>query len=144
MPELSAMAQRISGLPKGVFKMPDKYFEKGLRKSSSWTSPDFEIIEGSMWSVSPGIAGSIIQSTFQDFCDAKSQEDDSRRTLSFFELSTWIEARVNGASQPSDVRGAPPGVDVHSIGDLIGKSEREQIAWATGRLEQIAETPCAE
>jgi hypothetical protein len=146
LPVMAAMAERAGALPAGLFTVPDRFDEKGLSgldRTRFEYHQDFSIISGSPWSVSPTIAGRILEASTPPYCDAADEETGERRQHAIFELLVWIEARLNNASQPSDVHGGPPGVDLRRIGGLITLSEAEQAQWAAERLETIRATRCA-
>ncbi|MEV6926808.1 hypothetical protein AB0M46_20195 [Dactylosporangium sp. NPDC051485] len=142
LPEIEAMLARIRTLPPGMFVVPSTFFERGLREERRGDD-DFEVIEGSLWSISPNFVGSIVNATITTFCPAADAAAEDRRTHAYFELDTWLEARINGAQRPADVHGGPPGVDVAAVGRLIDTPEQQQIEWVRQRLTTIRETPCA-
>ncbi len=139
LPELEQMAKRLGRLPADMFTVPPAFMEAGLGEDKY---AGFQIIEGSMWSASPSMAGAVLQHTVKPYCPAADQAAEERRMRAAFELTTWLEARANDAGQPADVGGGPPGVDLREIGELITKPEQSQMQWARQRLDVINETPC--
>lgn len=140
LPEIVAMVGRIRDLPTTQLKIPSTFFEYGLRDSTTNTS-DFRIVEGSTWSVSPSLAGEILQLS-APWCPTQNPSAAARRDLATWELSAWLEARMNGTGQPDSVHGGPPGVDLTKIASLIKKPETEQAQWLTTHIRTIRETPC--
>lgn len=141
LPAVTTLVDRIRPLTGYGMTLPAAFYERGLRATAR-SSNDFRIIEGSMWSVSPSLAGAVLQATLPTFCTAAGQEADERRTQAYFELETWLEARANAAAQPSDVHGGPPGVDVAAVARVAASPKGVQAPWVAQRLSTIRTTPC--
>ncbi|RKS76399.1 hypothetical protein BZB76_1754 [Actinomadura pelletieri DSM 43383] len=140
LPELEKMANRLASLPSDRFKVPSTFMEAGLGEDKY---AGFQIIEGSMWSVSPNMASSVLQETVKPYCPAANQAAEDRHMRATFELTIWLEAWANNAGQPASVGGGPPGVDLRQIGALVKQPETTQFQWAKQRIDQINGTPCA-
>jgi hypothetical protein len=140
LPELTLMARRLQLIPGTWLQAPAALYEAGLIIGRGRTQ-DFVILEGSMWSVSPTIAGQVMQASFADVCPSAAQMSD-RRAVAMVELGTWLEARVNGAVQPADVHGGPPGVDQVALGMITQRPEAVQQAWVDQRVDVIRHAPC--
>lgn len=138
----SAMMRRLNAIPAGLLSAPDAFYERGLRDFRQYPY-DFMIHEGSSWSISGGMTAAIQQMTLPRYCPAKDRAAEERRMLASFELSQWIESRLNGEGQPSNVHGGPPGVDLSTIERLIRQPEDVQAIWFHEHLGVIRGTPCA-
>jgi hypothetical protein len=134
------MARRLQLIPGTWLQAPAALYEAGLIIGRGRTQ-DFVILEGSMWSVSPTIAGQVMQASFADVCPSAAHMSD-RRAVAMVELGTWLEARVNGAVQPADVHGGPPGVDQVALGMITQRPEAVQQAWVDQRVDVIRHAPC--
>ncbi|MEW2128878.1 ABC transporter permease [Streptomyces sp. NPDC005435] len=141
LPRLEAMAKRISGLPPAI-KSPSVFYEEGLRGGSG-SDTDFSIFEGSMWEVADSMSIAVTRESTPPFCHAVNSGEEDRRTMAYFELDSWLAARISGAGQPSDIHGGPPGVDQKAIAKLIKQPESVQEAWAEKWLKVIEGTRCA-
>ncbi|MFD3588876.1 ABC transporter permease [Streptomyces sp. NPDC058683] len=141
MPRLEAMAERVSGLP-SVIKSPSVFYEEGLRGGKGQDT-DFSIFEGSMWEVADSMSIAVSRESTPRYCQAATSAAEDRRTMAYFELDSWLAARISGAGQPSDIHGGPPGVDQKAIARLIKQSGPAQEAWAKKRIKVIEGTRCA-
>ncbi|MER5520052.1 ABC transporter permease [Streptomyces sp. NPDC002763] len=141
MPRLEAMAERVSGLP-SVITSPSVFYEEGLRGDKG-RDTDFSIFEGSMWEVADSMSIAVSRESTPRYCQAATSTAEDRRTMAYFELDSWLAARISGAGQPSDIHGGPPGVDQKAIARLIKQSGPAQEAWAKKRIKVIEGTRCA-
>ncbi|MFJ8957726.1 ABC transporter permease [Streptomyces sp. NPDC102381] len=154
--EVDAMAKRLKEIPQKWIKMPGTFYELGLRGQAQGASEpsgpprtprdsqmDFEILEGNMWFVSPSLAGSIMQLSIPNRCDAWDPNKVERLSLAAFEVETWLEYRANGSSERNGVNGGPPGVKFSEIQRVSRSDEGAQARWVARRLKVISETPCA-
>ncbi|MFJ3306231.1 ABC transporter permease [Streptomyces sp. NPDC086549] len=141
LPRLEAMARRVSELPPFI-KTPSVFYEEGLRGSKGQDT-DFTIFEGSMWEVADSMSIAITRTSTPRFCEATDSKADDRRMMAYFELDSWLTARVSGAGRPSDIHGGPPGVDQRAIAKLIKRPESVQEDWAKKWFKVIEGTRCA-
>ncbi|MBP5938360.1 ABC transporter permease [Streptomyces acidiscabies] len=141
LPRLEAMARRISALPP-VIKSPSAFYEEGLRGDKA-QDVDFSIFEGSMWEVADSMSIAITRTSTPPYCEAVDSASEDRRTQAYFELDSWLAARISGAGQPSNIHGGPPGVDQAAIARLIKQPEAAQEIWAKKRITVIEGTRCA-
>lgn len=139
---MAAMMTRVDQLPGGIFTIPPRFYELGLR-SDKYKYIDFFISEGSLWDVATDIAIQIVDATFPNQCDGANTAANSKRFHAEYELGTWIESQMTGAPQPSSVHGGPPGVDVQAVGRLIYAPAATQLTWVQQHLATIRDTPCA-
>ncbi|KUN78297.1 hypothetical protein AQJ66_31690 [Streptomyces bungoensis] len=141
MPRLEAMAKRVSELPPAITS-PSAFYEEGLRGGKGQDT-DFKIFEGSMWEVADSMSIAVSRASTPRYCPAQNSDAEDRRTMAYFELDSWLAARISGAGQPSDIHGGPPGVDQKAIARLIHQPEPAQQSWAKKRLKVIEGTRCA-
>ncbi|MEV0484163.1 hypothetical protein AB0I69_26575 [Streptomyces sp. NPDC050508] len=141
IPQLDAMAKRVSGLPPAI-KSPSVFYEEGLRGHKAQDT-DFSIFEGSMWEVADSMSIAISRASTPAFCQAANSSAEDRRLMAYFELDSWLAARISGAGQPSDIHGGPPGVDQRAIARLIKQSQSAQQDWVEKRIKVIKVTRCA-
>ncbi|MGW5477922.1 ABC transporter permease [Streptomyces sp. NPDC004008] len=141
LPRLEAMARRVSELPP-VIKSPPVFYEQGLRGGRGQDT-DFSIFEGSMWEVADSMSIAVSRASTPPFCQAANNSAEDRRTMAYFELDSWLAARISGAGQPSDIHGGPPGVDQRAIARLIERPDQVQRDWAEKRIKVIEGTRCA-
>ncbi|MCS0602515.1 ABC transporter permease [Streptomyces sp. LP11] len=140
LPRLEAMAARVSALP-AVITSPSEFHEQGLRGGKG-QDIDFSIFEGSMWEVADSMSIAVSRASTPPFCQASDSGAEDRRMMAYFELDSWLAARISGAGQPSDIHGGPPGVDQKAIARLIKRPEPAQENWAKKRIKVIKDTPC--
>ncbi|WP_445529982.1 hypothetical protein [Streptomyces cyslabdanicus] len=141
IPRLEAMARRVSELPPFI-KSPSVFHEEGL-KGDEAQDIDFSIFEGSMWEVADSMSIAISRASTPPFCQAANSSAEDRRMMAYFELDSWLAARISGAGQPSGIHGGPPGVDQGAIARLIKQSGPAQEDWAKKRIKVIEGTRCA-
>ncbi|MCK9897958.1 hypothetical protein [Frankia sp. AgB32] len=142
LPQMSAMMSRLNEIPAGLFTVPPRYYERGLR-APRYQYVDFTVPEGAMWEVATGIAIQIVNATFPNPCAAATDADTAKQIHAQYELGTWLESRLTGAPQPPSVHGGPPGVDIQAIGKLIYTQQGSQLTWVRQRLATLRNTPCA-
>ncbi|MER6568680.1 ABC transporter permease [Streptomyces sp. NPDC001093] len=141
LPRLEAMARRISALPP-VIKSPSAFYEEGLRGDKA-QDIDFSIFEGSMWEAADSMSIAISRTSTPPFCHAVDSTNEDRRMQAYFELDSWLAARISGAGQPADMHGGPPGVDQAAIARLIKQPEPAQEDWAKKQIKAVEGTRCA-
>ncbi|MGW5098708.1 hypothetical protein ACWEQ1_34860 [Streptomyces nodosus] len=141
IPRLEAMARRVSELPPFITS-PSAFYEEGL-KGDSAQDTDFSIFEGSMWEVADSMSIAISRASTPPFCPAVNSSAEDRRMMAYFELDSWLAARISGAGQPSGIHGGPPGVDQRAIARLIEQPKQVQEDWAKKRIKVIEGTRCA-
>ncbi|MGW4750721.1 hypothetical protein ACWEPR_39560, partial [Streptomyces sp. NPDC004290] len=139
IPRLEAMARRVSELPPFITS-PSAFYEEGL-KGDSAQDTDFSIFEGSMWEVADSMSIAISRASTPPFCPAVNSSAEDRRMMAYFELDSWLAARISGAGQPSGIHGGPPGVDQRAIARLIEQPKQVQEDWAKKRIKVIEGTP---
>ncbi|MEV7087460.1 ABC transporter permease [Streptomyces sp. NPDC093085] len=140
LPQVEDMARRVSELP-SKFKSPAVFYEEGLQRNAS-NDTDFSILEGSMWEVANGMSISISRTSTPPYCPAENNAAEDRRMMAYFELNSWLAARISGAGQPANMHGGPPGVDQREIAKMIEWPEVDQESWALKRLDTIEGTRC--
>jgi hypothetical protein len=141
LPQVEAMAKRVAELPPNI-KSPAAFYEEGLRGKVA-EDTDFSIFEGSMWEVAASMSISISRTSTPPFCHAVDSKAENKRIMAYFELNSWLAARITGAGQPANIHGGPPGVDQKEIAKIIKWSESDQQSWAQKRLDVIEDTRCA-
>ncbi|KAB1977404.1 ABC transporter permease [Streptomyces triticiradicis] len=155
---ISAMVKRLDSVPQTWIKMPDSFYEQGLRgETQSSDNPSstpqaasespslrgFEILEGNTWFVSPTLASSIMQLSIPDRCQEWDPDEVDKLAQASFEIMTWLEYRANGPNGRQGINGGPPGVDFKAVEKISRAGEKNQERWVADRLKAIRETPCA-
>ncbi|MFJ1644417.1 ABC transporter permease [Streptomyces sp. NPDC088258] len=140
LPQVEDIARRVSELPPKI-KSPGVFYEEGLRKNAS-NDTDFTIFEGSMWEVANSMSIAISRTSTPPYCPAETNTAEDRRIMAYFELDSWLAARISGAGQPANIHGGPPGVDQKEIAKIIKWPKVDQESWALKRLDTIKGTRC--
>ncbi|MGW9047692.1 hypothetical protein ACWGQL_34885 [Streptomyces lydicus] len=142
LPQTEGMADRMSRIPPGLFKIPPVFYERGLR-GPRFAYDDFYILDGSMWDASVTMAGNIMTASYPKGCPLPI---DSRITPQFKlasgELNVWLAMRIFGAGVPADMHGGPPDVNLHAVAHVTTQPEDVQVEWAKQRLGTIHHAFC--
>ncbi|MFJ7273505.1 ABC transporter permease [Kitasatospora sp. NPDC098663] len=139
LPEVTAMAGRMSKLPTGMFTVPGDYYEQGLR---SGQVNDFYILEGSLWDPAISMGSAIVQHEVPPLCPKVDTKLVEQIGLASGELSMWLAVRIYGGGRPASMHGGPPNVDMEAVARLATQPEETQIAWVQQRLQTLHSVPC--
>ncbi|MGW1198534.1 DUF7224 domain-containing protein [Streptomyces sp. NPDC002536] len=143
LPDAQKMANRMRDLPKGFFKVPSEFHERGLRKGAQPAS-EFYIMEGSMWDPAATMAGSIVSASWPSG-NGCTLPDGPRLTREFrnatSELNVWLTMRIFGGGVPSGIHGGPP-VNLQTIARVTQQPGEEQSKWTSSRIDIIHHAFC--
>ncbi|MEU9890274.1 hypothetical protein [Sphaerisporangium sp. NPDC051011] len=132
---VSAMAARLAALPGGGLKLPETFYEAGLRDPAiPDAAADFRLLEGGV-SVPSFLSSAVLNSTLP-VCDVPAANSE-KFTHEAFRLDAYLQVRSYGTAEALGSGGGPPGVDMREIADVAHRPERVQAQWVSDRLAAI-------
>lgn len=132
---IDAMVARLIALPDDVLKLPDTFYERGLRDASvPEAGSDFQILAGPV-SVPFFLSSAVIARTVPD-CEIP-QDVEQQFSHEVFRIDAYLQVRALGNAAALGEGGGPPGVDIKEIMQVIHLPESGQADWVKDRLTAI-------
>jgi hypothetical protein len=131
--EAALVAERLSGLPTDLIKLPDAFYEQGLRPGPG-SQTDFSTRFGT-YGIADGLASSALTATLPKECNVDGANSE-RYSSAVLELQVWLTIRAFGGARPADIHGGPS-VDTDVIARIVIRPDSEQAAWAQEKLDTI-------
>jgi len=115
--------------------------DEGYINTIEGLPPTFMIIEGSPWSYTGAIAGTIMSETWGD-CFRRDRSDADR--LRTHALSAWLNAYLAGSGSPDFSTNAPPDVEAAwAEGRAMAEASlTEQFTWVEREITDLRQSYC--
>ncbi|MCF3119878.1 ABC transporter permease [Streptomyces arenae] len=136
LPDLVAMADRLSRVPQDWIKQPAAYYEYGLRPTP-FGDIGFDIAEGHVRPAAMGMAAQV-SATSMGRCTPP--ESEERAWQASNRLDLWLEYRAMGTDpQTADAGLSMVGVaeEQRAAAEAVALSEREQRAWTAEQRARL-------
>lgn len=133
LPEIAAMAGRLTKLPSGLFKVPDTFYERGVQPNAAPSSGFLLINE--VFSVPDALAGDVMENTFRA-CDFPDERADDYYEQNF-SMKQWLAVHAYGAKFPNYIQGGPEDIDMAEIYRVTRQPDAQQAAWVRARVAAL-------
>lgn len=141
--DITPLAERAAEAGDGVLQVPDTFYQYGVRDRDITSSFQIMAHGPGLWFTAGGMASTLINAeVVPNYCPARDDEAETRRGTLTTELLYWLQSRIYGSEQPSEIQGD----EYHApeARELLQEPEQAQQEWAHATLNEILETPCAE
>lgn len=144
LPELSAMAGRLSTIPQDWIRVPGVFYERGLRPDPRLKPMDFDTSEGQLFFAAVTMATQTLHQSVDMTrrCDPRQSESAGKAANASEELWLWLQFRAVGTGDNAGVRISGPQEQVIAARNAVRSSETEQREWTRERLAVMNEATC--
>lgn len=145
LPELSAMAERLAGIPQDWVRPPDSFHERGLRPDGpDAVAGGFDTTEGQMWFAAVTMASATKKHSLEPSqpCDPRRSPEAEQAYAASDELWLWLQFRALGTTGDPQMRISGPQGPVAAAREAVRMSEDDQRRWTGQRLAALRKANC--